>query len=172
LISPIIALATWVDEDQSDDQFLFIRNHSSKNPDYAVLTFLVLFPHPDPSDLPDRSLDVISAVTPCHVPQTVTSDVPSTLTCYTTVDWALVFKTWMIHTFAFVFVYYNHHTGSSLFQDWFIKGTHPSVWHPVIPPSSCCPVSKHSVLFFKQSTVFNAFVKVSVKCGLRLKRQI
>ena len=86
LISPIIALATWVDEDQSDDQFLFIRNHSSKNPDYAVLTFLVLFPHPDPSDLPDRSLDVISAVTPCHVPQTVTSDVPSTLTCYTTVD--------------------------------------------------------------------------------------
>jgi len=44
---------------------------------------LVLFPHPDPSDLPDRSLDVTSAVTPCHVPQTVTSDVPSTLTCYT-----------------------------------------------------------------------------------------
>jgi len=25
----------------------------------------------------------MSAVTPCHVPQTVTSDVPSTLTCYT-----------------------------------------------------------------------------------------
>jgi len=49
-----------------------------------VLTFLMLFPHPDPSDLPDRSLDVMvmSTVTPCHVPQTVTSDVPSTLTCY------------------------------------------------------------------------------------------
>jgi len=50
--------------------------------DYAVLTFLVLFSHPDPSDLPDRSLDVMSAVTPCHVPSTVTGDVPSTLTCY------------------------------------------------------------------------------------------
>jgi len=40
--------------------------------------FLIL----DPLDLPDRSLDVTSAVTPCHVPQTVTSDVPLTLTCY------------------------------------------------------------------------------------------
>jgi len=50
------------------------------------LTLLVLFPHPDPSDLPDRSLDVMSAVTPCHVPQTLTSDVPSTLTCYKRLD--------------------------------------------------------------------------------------
>jgi len=50
--------------------------------DYAVLTPLAWFPHLDPSDLLDRSLDVMSAVTPCHVPQTVTSDVPSTLTCY------------------------------------------------------------------------------------------
>ena len=41
-----------------------------------------MFPHPDLSDLPDRSLDVMSAVTQCHVPQTVTSDVPSTLICY------------------------------------------------------------------------------------------
>jgi len=46
----------------------------------------VLFPHSDQSDLPNRSLDVMSAVTPRHVPQSVTSDVPSTLTCYTTVD--------------------------------------------------------------------------------------
>jgi len=46
----------------------------------------VLVPHPEPLDLPDRSLDVMSAVTPCHVPQTVTSDVPSTLTCYTAGD--------------------------------------------------------------------------------------
>jgi len=50
--------------------------------DYENLTPLVSFPHPDPSDLPDRSLDVMSDVTPCHVPQTVTSDVPSTLTSY------------------------------------------------------------------------------------------
>jgi hypothetical protein len=50
--------------------------------DYAVLTPLAWFPHVDPSDLPNRSLDVMSSVTPCHVPQTVTSDVPSTLTCY------------------------------------------------------------------------------------------
>jgi len=67
------------------DTLLMSGFSSKKTPrrhDYAVLTFLVLFPHPDPSDLPDRSLDVMSAVTPCHVPQTVTSDVPSTLACY------------------------------------------------------------------------------------------
>jgi len=58
------------------DSYLF-ETTVAKTPrrhDYAVLTFLVLFPHPDPSDFPDRSLDVMSAVTPCHVPQTVTSD--------------------------------------------------------------------------------------------------
>ena len=54
--------------------------------DYAVLTLLVSFPHLDPSDLPDRSLDAMSAVTPCHVPQTVTSHIPLTLTCYINVQ--------------------------------------------------------------------------------------
>jgi len=50
--------------------------------DYAVWTPLAWFPHLNPLDLPDRSLDVMSAVTPCHVIQTVTSDIHSTLTCY------------------------------------------------------------------------------------------
>jgi len=55
--------------------------------DYVVLTPLAWLPHLDPSDLPDRSLDVMSAVTPRHVPQIVTSDVPSTLTCCNMTHW-------------------------------------------------------------------------------------
>jgi len=37
--------------------------------DYVVLTPLAWFPHLDPSDLLNRSLDAMSSVTPCHVPR-------------------------------------------------------------------------------------------------------
>ena len=50
--------------------------------DYAVLTLLVLFSH-SKSVGPFRQIsDVMRAVTLCHVPLTVTSDVSLTLTCY------------------------------------------------------------------------------------------
>ena len=52
-----------------------------KRHDDVVLNPLAWFPHLDPSDLPDKSLDVMSVVTPRHVPQTVTSEDSSTLIC-------------------------------------------------------------------------------------------
>ena len=164
----------WVDEDRSGDRFLFIRNHSSKNPLVDMTTrfwhswccFLIQISPTFPTDL------LTSWVPWLHVTSPRVSQVTSPrLSLVIRLLTEPRFLKWYIPLFLFLFTI-NATLVHSCFRIDFIKGTHPSVWHHVIPPSSCCPVSKYSVLFFKQSTVFNAFGKVSAKCGLRLKGPI
>jgi len=50
--------------------------------DYAVLTPLVWLPHCRFIRLSRQISDIMSTVTPCHVPLTVTSEGTLTLTCY------------------------------------------------------------------------------------------